>query len=112
MINSVQLGGTNPPTQELAMVSARADSSSFSATAATSTLSPTALLAIALQVGESLKSRSKGLDYHVDMINGAPRIRIIDSQTMQIIRQIPSDEVLTVHRALKDVSGFLIRQNA
>ena len=40
-----------------------------------------------------------------------PRIRIIDNQTMQIIRQIPSDEVLTLHRTLDRPDGVLLRQD-
>lgn len=76
-----------------------------------STSSPAALLLIARQVGEGLKAKSTGIDYHIDMVGGMPRIRIIDKQTMQIIRQIPSDEVLTIHRALDGAGGVLVNHN-
>ena len=78
--------------------------------AAAGVASPAVLLLIARQVGEGLKAKSAGLDYHIDIVGGMPRIRIIDKQTMQIIRQIPSDEVLTIHRSLSRSDGILFHQ--
>ncbi|MFY9329865.1 MAG: flagellar protein FlaG [Georgfuchsia sp.] len=107
MATNVQLGPLTPTIMEPVAAPGAATGVSVAAPSM-ATSSPAALLMIAQQVGEGLKAKSAGLDYHVDMVSGMPRIRIIDRQTMQIIRQIPSDEVLTIHRALEGMAGVLV----
>lgn len=106
---TVQLGLSTPSIPEPAATPGVAIGAAIPATPAVAS-SPAALLMIARQVGEGLKAKSTGLDYHIDMVGGLPRIRIIDRQTMQIIRQIPSDEVLTIHQALGRPGGVLLHQ--
>lgn len=106
---TVQLGLSAPSIPEPAATPGVASGASIP-TAPAAASSPAALLMIARQVGEGLKTKSSGLDYHIDMVGGLPRIRIIDRQTMQIIRQIPSDEVLTIHQALERSDGVLFHQ--
>ncbi len=105
---NVQLGPLMPPVTEPVATPSVATGVSVPVSPVV-TSSPAALLMIAQQVGEGLKSKSAGLDYHIDMVGGMPRIRIVDKQTMQIIRQIPSDEVLTLHRAIGNSNGGLLQ---
>ena len=109
---NLQIGPSLPSIAEPVAALGAATGASVQPSLPAAVSSPAALLAIAQQVGEGLKTKSAGLDYRIDMVGGMPRIRIIDSQTMQIIRQIPSDEVLTLHRALGGADGVLLRQSA
>ena len=106
---AMQLGPLTSPVTEPVTTPAVA-AGTFTPVLPVSTSSPAALLLIARQVGEGLKAKSSGIDYHIDMVGGMPRIRIIDKQTLQIIRQIPSDEVLTIHRAIGRSDGVLLSQ--
>jgi flagellar protein FlaG len=110
---NVQFDATAPSISEpiaTASVAVAAAVAAPTTMSAAAVASPAALLMIARQVGEGLKTKSAGLDYHIDIVGGMPRIRIIDTQTMQIIRQIPSDEVLTIHTALDRPEGVLLNQ--
>lgn len=76
--------------------------------AAASQPSAQALLVMAHQVGAALKARNSGLNYAVDMIGGAPRIRVIDGQTGQVVRQFPSDQILTTYQAMERGEPVLV----
>jgi flagellar protein FlaG len=48
----------------------------------------------------------------VDKDTGKTVIKIVDSQTNQVIRQIPSEELLAIARNLDRVEGLLLKQRA
>jgi flagellar protein FlaG len=39
-------------------------------------------------------------------------VRIVDSQTKEVIRQIPSEEMLAISKYMDQMSGKLIQQKA
>lgn len=67
---------------------------------------------IARRVGEALKTSSANLEFKVDDDSGKVVVRVVDSQTNELIRQIPSEEMLSISRALDQMQGLLLRQKA
>ena len=55
---------------------------------------------------------SRDLNFSVDEESGETIIRVIDSKTDEVVRQIPSEEALRIARALDDGSGFLMETEA
>jgi len=62
----------------------------------------------------SRASRANGqnLQFSVDSDSGETVIRVVDSGTREVIRQIPSEEVLQIARELEKMQGLLLRQQA
>lgn len=98
------------PESVAAPVAATGASVSAAAPAITPTGQPSAeaLLVMARQVGEALKSQNAGLDYKIDMVGGSPRLRVIDRHSGQILRQFPSDQVLSAYHGLKQGKPVLV----
>jgi flagellar protein FlaG len=71
-----------------------------------------ALKNAARQINDFLKSSSTSLEFSVDDSAHRVVVRIVDAQTDQVIRQIPSEEVLAIARSLDRMNGLLLRQTA
>ena len=52
------------------------------------------------------------LRFTVDEDTGRTVVKVLDSATDQVIRQIPSEEVLSIAKALDKLSGLLLEQKA
>jgi flagellar protein FlaG len=52
------------------------------------------------------------LSFSVDEQSGKTVVRVIDSVTKELIRQIPADEVLAMARALDQQAGLLVQTKA
>ena len=52
------------------------------------------------------------LRFSVDEDTGRTVVKVLDSATDQVIRQIPSEEVLSIAKALDKLSGLLLEQKA
>jgi len=55
-----------------------------------------------------LESQKKTLSFFVDKESGRSGVKVIDSKTNKIIKQIPPDEVLDVAAKIKEMLGALI----
>ena len=66
----------------------------------------------ARQINDFLKSSSAGLEFKVDSDSKRVVVRIVDSETGQVIRQIPTEEMLAIAQSLERVPGVLIEQKA
>lgn len=68
------------------------------------------------QAVENLKranhSTGQNLQFSVDLDSGDTVIKVVDSVTKEVIRQIPSEEVLELARELDRMQGLLLRQQA
>lgn len=60
----------------------------------------------------ALKQISSDLEFAQDASTGQTVVRVIDSDTQQVIRQFPSEEMLAIARTLDRMQGILIRQKA
>ena len=59
-----------------------------------------------------LESSASGIEFSVDRSSGKTVVRITDKQTRQVIRQIPSVEMLEIARAIDRLQGTLLDQVA
>jgi len=59
---------------------------------------------------ESLTANN--LQFSIDDDTGKTLIRIVDRQTGEMIRQIPSEEIIALAKALDNMQGTLLRQKA
>jgi flagellar protein FlaG len=63
-------------------------------------------------INKSLQSLSQGLEFSVDADSKQTVVKVIDPQTREVIRQMPSEEALEIAKALDQVLGKLIREKA
>ena len=52
------------------------------------------------------------ISFSVDEISGVQVVKIMDSQSNEVIRQFPSKEAIEIARALDKLQGLLIRDKA
>ena len=55
---------------------------------------------------------AQNLQFTVDKGTGKTIIRVVDSQTKEVIRQIPTEEVISIARALDQMQGLLFNSKA
>ncbi len=58
-------------------------------------------------LNESMAAAQRNLSFRVDKGSGRTVITVVDASTHEVIRQIPSEEVLAVSQALEAASGLL-----
>lgn len=63
-------------------------------------------------INQSMQSLTNGLEFTIDANSQRPVVRVIDLETRELVRQIPSAEVLEIAKTLDQVLGKLIRQQA
>jgi len=59
------------------------------------------------KLNESMAAAQRNLSFRVDKRSGRTVITVVDASTHEVIRQIPSDEVLAVAEALEAAGGLL-----
>lgn len=70
------------------------------------------------QLKDYVQSMQRDMDFHVDDATGRVVIQVIDSNSNEVIRQIPSEEILAIARHLadslenNDSKGFFIELKA
>lgn len=70
------------------------------------------------QLKDYVQSMQRDMDFHVDDATGRVVIQVIDSNSNEVIRQIPSEEILAIARHLADAlenqepKGFFIELKA
>ncbi len=92
-----------------------ASTAAVATTAAVSVPTPTsAQVQQAVQmIGRAIQTFSSNLEFSVDdAAVGKTVVKVVDKETGELIRQIPSQEALDIARALDRLQGLLIRQKA
>lgn len=64
------------------------------------------------KVSKAVSGYSRELQFSIDQDLHTPVVKVIDSQTQQLIRQIPSEEMLNIAKDLDKVLGVLLEQKA
>lgn len=64
------------------------------------------------KVSDALKIVARSLQFSVDEDTGRTVIRITDSATQEVIRQMPSKEFLEISKAMEKLQGLFIKQEA
>ena len=119
--NIKQLGNVPPPvvasTSERAAPAGGAKVASAAAAAQSATAAAPArsdeVRKAAKQVNEALKgTASSDLQFSVEGENKDVVVRVVDSQTKEVIRQIPSEQMVAISKAMDNLSGLLVQQKA
>ena len=63
-------------------------------------------------VKEALKPVGGGLEFNVDQSSGKTIVRVVDLETQEVIRQIPSEEMVELARVLERLQGLLLNHRA
>lgn len=63
-------------------------------------------------INKSLQSASRSLEFTVDSDDKKIVVKVIDQQTREVLRQIPSEEAIEISKSLDKLQGLLIKQQA
>ena len=64
------------------------------------------------KVKQVMTAKASALTFTVDDKSGDTIVRVVDSDTGEVIRQIPSKELVEIARALDKMQGMLLKQSA
>lgn len=64
------------------------------------------------EVNASLESRSVGLQFEVDKDADRVIVKVVDRESGEVIRQIPTEEVVRIAKVLGKAPGLLVSQEA
>lgn len=59
-----------------------------------------------------MQALSRNLQFSVDKDTNTTVVKLVDTQTKDVIRQIPSEEMLSIAKALDKLQGLLIKDKA
>jgi len=63
-------------------------------------------------VNEFLKPINNSINFSLDEDTGITVVKVIDVATKEVIRQIPSEEMLVIAKAIDQMKGLLVKQKA
>lgn len=73
---------------------------------------PATVRQAAEQVTKLMQQLNRNLEFVVDEETQKDVVKVIDTETKEVIRQFPSEEMLAIARALDKLQGLLIRAQA
>ena len=80
--------------------------------AATAPVDMQEIRAALAEVQQTLAPVARNLLFSLDEDSGKTIITVVDSSTDEVIRQIPSEELVAISKALGKLQGLLIKQEA
>ncbi len=63
-------------------------------------------------INKALQGQSSNLEFTVDSDSNRTIVKVVDQQTKEIIRQMPSLEAIEISKALDKLQGLLVKQKA
>lgn len=67
---------------------------------------------VVADLNKLVRDLHRELQFTVDRESGETVIKVIDKETDEVIRQIPSDEVMQLRRRLEEASGVIFKDSA
>ena len=64
------------------------------------------------QVEQAVRAQASSLAFSVEQLSGKTVVKVTDSETGQVLRQIPSDEMLSLAQTINSMQGLLLSQKA
>ena len=61
---------------------------------------------------KAMRSLSNNLEFSLDSESGKVLVRVVDGATQQVIRQFPSEEILSIARSIDHMQGLLLNRKA
>jgi flagellar protein FlaG len=80
--------------------------------ASVASVDETQLKAMVQDVNRVLEQVASSLEFSLDQQSGKTVVKVVDTNTQEVIRQIPSPELLAISHALDRVQGLLLKQKA
>lgn len=62
------------------------------------------------EMQKSLPAMARNLQFSIDEQTGRTVVKVVDATTSEVIRQFPSEELLSIAQALDKFSGLLLKQ--
>lgn len=93
-----------PPVQEKPPIAPPASAQAPKPEAGGRPVSPEAVRSAAEAFSEFLQSNRSDLEFQVDKATGEPYFKIVNTTTKEVIRQVPSEEVLAMARKLRELA--------
>lgn len=63
-------------------------------------------------INKAMQFMSRQLEFSVDTDSDRTIVKVIDQQTREVIRQMPTKEALEIGKALEKAQGLLLKQTA
>lgn len=99
---------TASPTPDVAAEAQKAAASSV----ASQKVDASSVKQAAEAINSQLRQMSKNIRFSLDEETGNTIVRVVDSDTGQTIRQIPSEEALRIQHSLERLQGVLLKNEA
>lgn len=64
------------------------------------------------EVRQAVKPVAQSLHFSLDKDTGRTVVKVMDTETNEMIRQIPSEDILKIAKAIDKLQGLLIKQQA
>ncbi|MCB5188016.1 flagellar protein FlaG [Methylobacillus caricis] len=64
------------------------------------------------QINEFISPVMQSIQFSTDNDSGKVVVKVVDSETQKVLRQIPNEEVLQIAKTLGKLQGLVIRQTA
>jgi len=65
-----------------------------------------------LQIEQAVRAQASSLNFSIYQSAGKTVVTVTDSETGQVLRQIPSEEMLSLSQAINKMQGLLLSQRA
>lgn len=75
-------------------------------------VNPASLRQATEKINTTLQMMGNNLQFSVDEDTGIDVVKVVDNDTKEVIRQIPSPEVLSIAKALDKLQGLLVKDKA
>lgn len=70
------------------------------------------LIALTDSLTDVMSMMRKGLEFRVDEMQGMPVVSVMDMDSGELIRQIPSEEALALAEKMSEIAGVLMKTEA
>ena len=64
------------------------------------------------QIQDVITKSANSLQFSIDEDLGVSIVKVVDTESKKVLRQIPSEEVLKIAKALDTLQGLLVKQQA
>jgi flagellar protein FlaG len=73
---------------------------------------PAAIESSVRQINDYVQTLNRDIEFSVDKEHNRTIIKVIDSDTGEVIRQLPPEDVLQLAKRLEQMDGLLVREKA
>ena len=96
--------GLEIPKQSTSTVSAEADKST------SGLVDPQVLSQSVEQLNKMVQGLANGLQFSIDEESKTPVVKLVDLDTKEVIRQIPTEEAISIAQAIDRFQGLLVKE--